>query len=136
MRAPPAVLFDAYGTLFDVGSVEPLADMLFPGHGARLSSLWRDKQIEYSRLLTTTDDGAHYQPFSEITLAALRYTCSQLAIRLDRVHELALMDHYFHLDAYPEAREVLVALRTAGVVTGICRTAIRRCCRRPSTTPA
>jgi len=119
MRAPSAVLFDAYGTLFDVGSVEPLADMLFPGHGSRIASLWRDKQIEYSRLLTTTDEGAHYQPFSEITLAALRYTCRQLALRLDQVHELALMDHYFHLDAYAEAREVLTALHAAGVVTGI-----------------
>ena len=50
---PRAVLFDAYGTLFDVYSVGLLAEQLFPGHGQALSVLWRDKQIEYTRLVTT-----------------------------------------------------------------------------------
>ena len=45
--APPqAVLFDAYGTLFDVYSVALLAEQLFPGRAGPLSLLWRDKQIE------------------------------------------------------------------------------------------
>ncbi len=47
---PRAVLFDAYGTLFDVYSVGLLAEQLFPGHGERLALLWRDKQIDYTRL--------------------------------------------------------------------------------------
>ena len=49
---PQAVLFDAYGTLFDVqrGVVGRAA---FPGQGQALSLLWRDKQIEYTRLVTT-----------------------------------------------------------------------------------
>ena len=51
---PHAVLFDAYGTLFDVYSVGQLAEQLFPGHGQALSVLWRDKQIEYTRLVTTS----------------------------------------------------------------------------------
>jgi 2-haloacid dehalogenase len=45
-RAPRAVLFDAYGTLFDVYSVGVVAERLFPGMGERLGVLWRDKQIE------------------------------------------------------------------------------------------
>ncbi len=49
-QSPQAVLFDAYGTLFDVYSVGRLAEQLFPGFGERLSLLWRDKQIEYSRV--------------------------------------------------------------------------------------
>jgi 2-haloacid dehalogenase len=49
-----AVLFDAYGTLFDVYSVALLAEQMFPGHGQALSLLWRDKQIEYTRLVTTS----------------------------------------------------------------------------------
>jgi 2-haloacid dehalogenase len=44
-----AIVFDAYGTLFDVYSVGALAEQLFPGHGKSLSKLWRDKQIEYTR---------------------------------------------------------------------------------------
>ena len=45
-----ALVFDAYGTLFDVQSVVTLAERLFPGHGAALSQLWRTKQLEYSWL--------------------------------------------------------------------------------------
>jgi len=120
MRAPPsAVLFDAYGTLFDVYSVGALAELHFPGHGAALGLRWRDKQIEYTRLVTTSNDGAHYRPFSEITLAALRYACRQLGLGLESNQEAALMDQYFHLPAFPEVREVLQALRARGVATGI-----------------
>ena len=54
MEKPRAVLFDAYGTLFDVYSVGLLAEQLFPGQGARLATVWRDKQIEYTRLVTTS----------------------------------------------------------------------------------
>jgi 2-haloacid dehalogenase len=69
MEKPRAVLFDAYGTLFDVYSVGLLAEQLFPGHGTALSVLWRDKQIEYTRLVTTSNHGAHYRPFWELTQA-------------------------------------------------------------------
>jgi FMN phosphatase YigB (HAD superfamily) len=48
MEKPRAVLFDAYGTLFDVYSVGLLAEQLFPGQGQALAVLWRDKQIEYA----------------------------------------------------------------------------------------
>jgi 2-haloacid dehalogenase len=78
--APKAVLFDAYGTLFDVHSVALRAESLFPGHGARLSQVWRDKQIEYSRLVTTSNDGAHYQPFWALTEAALDYAINAIEI--------------------------------------------------------
>ncbi len=47
-----AVLFDAYGTLFDVHSVAALAEQLATGRGAELSTLWRQKQIEYTQLRT------------------------------------------------------------------------------------
>ena len=119
MRAPSAVLFDAYGTLFDVYSVGALAELFFPGQGAALSALWRDKQIEYTRLVTTSGDGAHYRPFSELTRAALRYAAQRLGLAMEDDHEAALMDQYFHLAAFPEVREVLQALRQRGVVTGL-----------------
>lgn len=41
-----AIIFDAYGTLFDVYSMATLAERLFPGKGMALAGLWRDKQIE------------------------------------------------------------------------------------------
>lgn len=114
--APRAVLFDAYGTLFDVYSVGLLAEQLFPGHGERLALLWRDKQIDYTRLLTMS---GRYQPFWELTRAGLRFAAARLALVLDKAAEERLMNQYRHLSAFPENREVLVELKRRGVVAGI-----------------
>ena len=114
-----AVLFDAYGTLFDVYSVGLLADRWFPGQGQALSILWRDKQIEYTRLVTTSNDGAHYRPFSELTRAGLRYACKRLGLALTPDAEQQLMAQYQQLAAFPENREVLQQLKARGIVTGI-----------------
>ena len=46
MEKPRAVLFDAFGTLFDVYSVTARAEQLFPGRGEALALLWRDRQID------------------------------------------------------------------------------------------
>ena len=119
MEKPQAVLFDAYGTLFDVYSVGLLAEQLFPGQGAALGVLWRDKQIEYTRLVTTSNGGEHYKPFWELTRAGLRYACKRLALDLTPGREEQLMNQYRHLSAFPENREVLQALKDRGVVTGI-----------------
>ncbi|MBV5296131.1 MAG: haloacid dehalogenase type II [Curvibacter lanceolatus] len=115
---PKAVLFDAFGTLFDVYSVSLLAEQLYAGKGDALSRLWRDKQIEYTQLLTC-DGGAHYQPFWALTQAALRYAAAHLGLTLSEAQELRLMNQYRALSAFPENREVLQALKTQGVVTGI-----------------
>ena len=116
---PKAVLFDAYGTLFDVYSVGLLAEQLFPTQGQALGALWRDKQIEYSRLVTTSNDGAHYQPFWALTRAALQYACQRLALNLTPDTEQQLLNQYRHLSAFPENLGVLQALKSKGIVTGI-----------------
>ena len=121
LRSEPlrAVLFDAYGTLFDVYSVSLAAEQLFPGRGQALGVMWRDKQIEYTHLVSTSSHSAHYQPFWELTRAALRYACQRLGLALDGGHEDTLMNQYRCLAAFPENREVLQALKRRGVVTGI-----------------
>ena len=118
---PPlkAVLFDAYGTLFDVYSVGALAEQLFPGHGQALGVMWRDKQIEYTRLVTTSNDGAHYQPFWDLTRAGLRYACKRLGLALSLTDEEQMMDQYRHLSAFPENIAVLQDLKARGIATGI-----------------
>lgn len=131
-RNPPrAVLFDAYGTLFDVYSVAQLAEELFPDHGQALSVLWRDKQIEYTRLVTTSNHGAHYQPFSVLTRAALVFAIKKLVVgpgttlsEADSLleHEPAiemLLAQYQHLDAFPENLAVLQQLKAYGIPIGI-----------------
>ena len=114
--APRAVLFDAYGTLFDVYSVGLLAEQLFPGQGERLALLWRDKQIDYTRLLTLS---GRYQPFWAVTRAGLRYAADRLGLALDGATEERLMNQYRHLSAFPENREVLAALKQRGIPAGI-----------------
>ncbi len=117
---PGAVLFDAYGTLFDVYSVGALAEQLFPGFGERLVVIWRDKQIEYSRLCSMSgENGAHYRPFSELTRAGLRHAIERLRLPRGGDAEEQLMAQYLRLSPFPENREVLVELRARGIRTGI-----------------
>jgi 2-haloacid dehalogenase len=114
--APEAVLFDAYGTLFDVYSVGLLAEQLFPGRGDALAALWRDKQIEYTRLASMS---GRYRPFWELTRAGLRFAALKLGLTLERADEDRLMNQYRHLSAFPENREVLAALKDRGIRAGI-----------------
>jgi 2-haloacid dehalogenase len=115
-----AVLFDAYGTLFDVHSVALLAEQFFPGQGERLSVLWRDKQIEYTRLVSMSGPGGeHYRPFWELTRAGLRYAAARLHLDLDGAAEERLMNQYRHLSAFPENRDALAELKARGVPAGV-----------------
>ncbi len=114
--APRAVLFDAYGTLFDVYSVALLAEQLFPGFGERLGVLWRDKQIDYTRI---TSMSGQYKPFWELTRAGLRFAAQRLGLDLTAVAEDRLMNQYRHLSSFPENREVLAELKARGVPAGI-----------------
>ena len=113
---PRAVLFDAYGTLFDVYSVGLLAEQLFPGHGQQLSLLWRDKQIDYTRLLSMS---GRYRPFWECTRAGLRFSALRLKLELTATAEDQLMNQYRHLSAFPENLEVLAELQRRKVPAGI-----------------
>lgn len=115
---PKAVIFDAYGTLFDVHSVVAAAEQMFPGHGDALSQLWRHKQIEYTQLRTASDPaGARYEPFWNITLDALRFSARKLGLALNAAGEKRLMDEYACLSAFPDVLPALRQLRdvrTAG----------------------
>ncbi|MDO8375603.1 MAG: haloacid dehalogenase type II [Aquabacterium sp.] len=116
LPTPDAVLFDAYGTLFDVYSVALAAEQMWPGHGDALALLWRDKQIEYTRLCSMSQQ---YRPFWDLTRAGLRFAALKLGLPLDRAGEDRLMNEYRHLSAFPENREVLQALAARGVRAGI-----------------
>ncbi|BAN22905.1 haloacid dehalogenase type II [Caballeronia insecticola] len=113
-RPPRAVIFDAYGTLFDVHSVVAAAEQLFPGRGDALSKLWRRKQIEYTQLRTLADPaGAHYVPFWDITIDALRHAAARLKLAdaLSPAAAKRLMDEYACLSAFPDTVPALHALR-------------------------
>lgn len=114
--APRAVLFDAYGTLFDVYSVGLRAEQLFPGAGEKLARLWRSVQLDYTRLVSMS---GHYQPFWDLTRAALQASAEQLGLPLGNEAEAQLMNQYRHLSAFPENRTVLQSLKERGIPTAI-----------------
>jgi 2-haloacid dehalogenase len=111
-----AVLFDAYGTLFDVYSVGVAAERLFPGAGERLGVLWRDKQIEYTRL---TSMSGRVRSFRDCTRAGLRFAAKRLGLALDSAAEDGLMSCYDRLEPFAENRAVLEDLKRRGIRAGI-----------------
>jgi len=119
-----AVVFDAYGTLFDVYSIQAMAEQLYPGQGATISVLWRDKQIEYTRLITQSDphpaEGSkYYLPFWEITKRALEYTLDRLKLQREASKLEELMRQYARLNPFPENLAVLKRLQKEGLTTAI-----------------
>lgn len=102
-----ALVFDAYGTLFDVHSVIALAEQTFPGQGSALSPLWRTKQLEYTWQRSLM---GRYEDFAAITRGALHYACRVLKLDLNPFDAEKLMDAYRRLAPYPEAREALQLL--------------------------
>lgn len=119
-----AVVFDAYGTLFDVYSIQVLADTLYPGHGSDIAVKWRDKQIEYTRLITQSDPhnalgSQYYRPFWELTRLSLEHTLDRL--KLDRTSRQVekLLQQYAHLTPFKENLAVLKKIKSMGLTTAI-----------------
>jgi 2-haloacid dehalogenase len=113
---PKAVLFDVYGTLLDVYSVALRAEQMFPGAGEHLARAWRDRQIEYSRLVSMS---GRYRPFWQLTRDALQVSAAALRLPLDSAGEDSLMNEYRHLSAFPENRAVLQFLAERGIRAGV-----------------
>lgn len=111
-----AIVFDAYGTLFDVYSVGALAEQLFNGQGAALAALWRDRQIDYTRIRTLSN---RYVDFWQVTRDALRFAAARLSLPLDKAAEKALMNQYASLSAFSENLGALRQLKAMGMPLGI-----------------
>ena len=111
-----AILFDAYGTLFDVYAIAAEAERQFPGQGAALANLWRDKQIEYTRLRTLSDT---YQAFDSVTRDALQCACTRLGLALNPQSQAHLMGQYNQLTPFPENLNVLNELKRDGMTLAV-----------------
>jgi 2-haloacid dehalogenase len=110
-----AVLFDAYGTLFDVHSVAALAESFWPGRGSALSLAWRTKQLEYTWLRTLSDQ---YRDFWHVTGDALAWAAAALQLPLGAERHAALLDAYRSLQPFPENLGVLRTLARSGYELG------------------
>lgn len=117
------IAFDAYGTLFDVYSMGELAEEFFPGNGQAFALMWRDRQIEYTRLVTMSDPSPggskYYLPFWELTVRSLRYVCKRMHLNLTPDYEKRLMDQYAKLTGFKDSLSVLRAIKAKGISTAI-----------------
>ena len=117
------IAFDAYGTLFDVYSMGQLAEELFPGHGQAFALMWRDRQIEYTRLVTMSDPtpsgSKYYLPFWDLTILSLRYVCKRMGLNLTSQYEKRLMDQYSKLTGFKDSLSVLKTIKEKGLSTAI-----------------
>jgi 2-haloacid dehalogenase len=102
-----AVVFDAYGTLYDIQSVAAVTEEAFPGYGEIITQVWRIKQLEYTWLRSLM---GRYQDFSVITRDSLAYTLRVLGLQHDPAAFERIMDKYLHLDLYPDANAALAAM--------------------------
>jgi len=108
-------VFDAYGTLFDVhAAIARHRDAAGP-EADRFSEIWRTKQLEYAWMLSAA---GHYADFWTLTERALDHAFARCPT-VDRALRARLLDAYFRLDAFPDAREALGALRAKRMRTAI-----------------
>ena len=103
-----AVVFDAYGTLYDTQSVADVTEEAFPGYGDIITQVWRIKQLEYSWLRSLM---RRYQDFSVVTRDSLAYTLRILGLHYDEETFARIMEKYLDLALYPEAMAALDALK-------------------------
>jgi 2-haloacid dehalogenase len=110
-----AFVFDAYGTLFDVHAAIARHRAAAGPDADRLSEIWRTKQLEYTWTLTLA---GHYVDFWTLTQRALDFALARVP-SVDRTLKPKLLDAYFALDAFPDARAALAALKMRGARTAI-----------------
>ncbi len=102
-----ALVFDAYGTLFDVQSVAAATEAAFPGHGATITQIWRLKQLEYTWLRALM---GRYEDFWTVTTESLDFTLKTLGLTATPVFLAEIAGAYDGLALYPEARAALQGL--------------------------
>jgi 2-haloacid dehalogenase len=103
-----AVVFDAYGTLYDIQSVASVTEAAFPGYGELITQIWRIKQLEYTWLRSLMH---RYRDFSAVTRESLAYTLKALGLQHDAHVLETIMGKYLQLDLYPDAAAALAAMR-------------------------
>ena len=110
------IVFDLYGTLYDVQSVAGICEQAYPGKGAAIAQLWRRKQLEYTWLRSLME---RYVNFETVTDDALRFTCAALDLPLEEDMARVLGEQYLRLEPHPETANALHRLKDAGIPLGI-----------------
>jgi 2-haloacid dehalogenase len=110
LRGIRALVFDAYGTLFDVHTAVGRHRGRVGADPDRLSALWRQKQLEYTWLRSLM---GRYANFWHVTADALDFALETCAIQDPALRD-DLLDAYLKLGCYEEVEAVLSTLRNRG----------------------
>lgn len=114
-RRVDAVVFDAYGTLFDLASALAGEERALGERGTELGELWRRKQLEHTWLRSLM---RRHADFAQVTAEALDYALAALGIEDPPLRD-RLLGAYRQLAAYPEVPAMLAELRGHGLMTAI-----------------
>jgi 2-haloacid dehalogenase len=103
-----SVIFDAYGTLFDVASVSAACSGVAPQPN-ELVRLWRAKQLEYSFLRSLMGPAA-YVDFWTITGDALDYATDVLGLDISAAERERMLSGWLEVKPYADVEPALDAL--------------------------
>jgi 2-haloacid dehalogenase len=103
-----AIVFDAYGTLFDVHTVAAKCEELYPNMGKKISEIWRQKQLEYTWLRSLM---GRYEDFYRVTDDALAFTLKELGLDTSPEIRNDILKEYLFLKPYPEVAQALGAIK-------------------------
>ena len=115
MESEKIYVFDAYGTLFDVDHACKEMAIQLGDNWDKLSSIWRQKQLEYSWLYNSMNE---YDSFWKITKDSLEYAMNSLSINSVKIKN-ELLDLYFKISAFEEVEEVLKKIKKNKIKTAI-----------------
>ena len=111
-----ALVFDAYGTLYDTQSVAARTEEMFPGRGELITAVWRQKQLEYTWLRSLLGD---FRDFWTVTRDSLEYTLEAAGVSYSADQVETILSEYLHLAPFSEAFDALKALKDAGYTLAI-----------------
>ena len=115
MEKEKIYVFDAYGTLFDVDHACKEMAIQLGDNWEKLSSIWRQKQLEYSWLHNSMNE---YDSFWKITKDSLEYAMNSLSMNSVKIKN-ELLDLYFKIGAFEEVEEVLKKIKKNKIKTAI-----------------
>jgi 2-haloacid dehalogenase len=103
-----ALVFDAYGTLFEPHSIAGRVESAFPGLGDFIASIWRQKQLEYSWQRTAMGD---FSDFAALTRDALSYAVATSVQGTDATRLDEICAAFDQLELFSDAEAMLKVLQ-------------------------
>jgi 2-haloacid dehalogenase len=103
--------FDLFGTLVDITSISKV----FPEIGVKLNDpklfaeIWHSKQIQYALIMNVT--GGKFEPFSQLSLRALRFTLKVFQLQLSAMQIYKVNEAKTNLNPFPDSKKGLEKLK-------------------------